>query len=128
MGRVTAEQAAAWGGGAWTGKPPVAFNAVSTDSRTVASGALYIALKGDRFDGHDYVDAALQAGATGAVVAEGYPNPGHDSALLRVADTHRALRDLAAGYRAMVAPRTIGITGSVGKSTVKEMLAAILSR
>jgi UDP-N-acetylmuramoyl-tripeptide--D-alanyl-D-alanine ligase len=128
MGRVTAEQVAAWGGGTWTGNPPVAFDAVSTDSRTVASRSLYIALKGVRFDGHDYVDAALQAGATGAVVAEAYPHRSDDAALLRVADTHRALRDLAAGYRAMVAPRTIGITGSVGKSTVKEMLAAILRR
>ncbi len=127
MGRITAKQAADWGGGAWTGKPPVAFDAVSTDSRSVAAGSLYIALKGERFDGHDYVDAALQAGASGAVVAETYRVSGGTAALLRVADTHQALRDLAAGYRAMVAPRTIGITGSVGKSTVKEMLAAILS-
>ncbi|MBL7077312.1 MAG: UDP-N-acetylmuramoyl-tripeptide--D-alanyl-D-alanine ligase [Kiritimatiellae bacterium] len=125
---MTAEQAAAWSGGTWSGKSPAGFDAVSTDSRTVVPGALYVAIKGERFDGHDFVETALAAGAGGAVVAGTYAGPGPEANLLRVADTRRALRDLAAGYRATVSPRTIGITGSVGKSTVKEMIAAILDR
>ncbi len=128
MARMTAEQVAAWSGGTWLGQPPAGVDAVSTDSRSVPPGALYVALKGDRFDGHDFVEAALQGGASSAVVAESFNGSACGSALLRVADTHLALRDLAAGYRAAVAPRAIGITGSVGKSTVKELLAAMLSR
>jgi len=128
MVRIAAEQAAAWSGGTWSGPPPAGFDAVSTDSRSIMPGVLYIALKGDRFDGHDFVEAALRGGAAAAVVNEAYTGADSRAALLRVADTRRALRDLAAGYRDAVSPRTIGITGSVGKSTVKELVAAMLSQ
>ncbi len=126
MTRIAAEQAAAWSGGAWTGQPPVGFDAVSTDSRRMVPGSLYIALKGDRFDGHDFVDAALESGASAAVVSESYTGAA-GRPLLRVPDTRQALRDLAAGYRKVVSARMIGITGSVGKSTVKELVTAMLS-
>jgi UDP-N-acetylmuramoyl-tripeptide--D-alanyl-D-alanine ligase len=127
MARMTAEQVAAWSGGTWEGQPPAGFDAVSTDSRTVSPGALYLALKGDRFDGHDFVEAAVEGAAAAAVVAESYAGSSSGVALLRVSDTRQALRALASGYRATVAPRTIGITGSVGKSTVKELVTAMLS-
>ncbi len=126
MARIAAEQAAVWSGGTWSNQPSAGFDNVSTDSRSVPSGALYIALKGDRFDGHDFVVTALESGAGAAVVTEAYTGAAN-AALLRVTDTRKALCDLAAGYRDVVSPRLVGITGSVGKSTVKELVAAMLS-
>ncbi len=110
------------------GQPPAGLVGVSSDSRRVGSGELYVALKGARFDGHDFVQAAREQGAAAAVVERGSVQSCVRLPLLQVADTHLALRNLAAGYRDAVAPRLVGITGSVGKSTVKELAAAMLGR
>lgn len=126
MERLTAQQAAAWSGGTWNGTPCAAFSIVSTDSRTLGPGALYVALKGARFDGHDFVDDALQAGAAAVVVDGAFTGGPAGAALLRVTDTRQALWKLAAGYREAVAPVTIGVTGSAGKSTVKELVGTML--
>jgi UDP-N-acetylmuramoyl-tripeptide--D-alanyl-D-alanine ligase len=104
----------------------VGFTAVSTDTRSIGSGDLFVALKGDNFDGAEFVAVAAQAGVVAAVVnadslIENAPCP-----LVRVADTRLALGDLAAHWRNQFDIPLVAITGSNGKTTVKEMLAAIL--
>lgn len=103
-----------------------AFTSVSIDSRQIAAGQLFVALRGDRFDGHDFLQSALQAGACGLVVeqlAEDLPLP-----QLCVADAYRALGTIGQMHRAQYRGRLIGLTGSSGKTTVKGLLAAVLRR
>jgi UDP-N-acetylmuramoyl-tripeptide--D-alanyl-D-alanine ligase len=97
---------------------------VSTDSRTIQPGDLFIALRGDRFDGGRFAAQALQQGAAG-VVLDALQAPEIDSAI-RVDDTRLALGRLAAAWRARFRLPVVAITGSNGKTTVKEMLTAIL--
>ncbi len=101
------------------------FQGVSTDSRSLPPGTLFVALRGDRFDGHDFVDAAVAAGAAGVLVEQW---PDGDIAALRVADSLDALQRLAAHWRRGRRCTLAAITGSNGKTTVKEMLGAIASR
>jgi UDP-N-acetylmuramoyl-tripeptide--D-alanyl-D-alanine ligase len=101
------------------------FDSVTTDSRTTPPGALFVALTGERFDGHDYVARALDRGAVAAIVAADRVDT-LSGTLLAVADPLRALGALAAYWRARFALPVIGIVGSNGKTTVKEMTAAIL--
>ena len=103
----------------------VAFSAITTDSRKVQAGDLFVALKGEHFDGHDFVADCLQRGAVAAVVSSASRLTPHASLLL-VEDTRLALGELAAYWRAKFAIPLAAITGSNGKTTVKEMLAAIL--
>ena len=100
------------------------FTGVSTDTRTLAAENLFFALTGPRFDGHDHVAEAQARGAAAAAVSRPV-----DCALplLQVEDTRRALGDLARQWRDRFAIPVVGITGSNGKTTVKEMLAAILA-
>jgi UDP-N-acetylmuramoyl-tripeptide--D-alanyl-D-alanine ligase len=109
-----------------SGADPV-FTGVSTDTRTVRAGELFVALRGEKFDGHDFLDQAKRAGAVAAMVDRNFaakaPLP-----LVVVDDTKTALGSLARGWRARFQPKLIAITGSNGKTTVKEMLAAILRR
>ena len=99
---------------------------VSTDTRTIKPGNLFIALHGARFDGHDHLDEAQANGAVAAIVARVQP----DCALpqILVADTLRALQTLGARWRAVVNPVVIAITGSAGKTTVKQLLAAMFAQ
>jgi UDP-N-acetylmuramoyl-tripeptide--D-alanyl-D-alanine ligase len=103
------------------------FEGVSTDTRTIASGELFIALKGENFDGHEFVGAAAERGAAAAMVDQDWA-AGRSSGLplLTVADTRLALGYLGASWRARFDIPLIGVTGSNGKTTVKEMIAAIL--
>jgi UDP-N-acetylmuramoyl-tripeptide--D-alanyl-D-alanine ligase len=101
------------------------FRDVSTDSRRVVPGSLFVALRGEHFDGHDHVAAAFAGGAVAALVARELPGQGP---LLVVDDTVAALGRLAAGWRARHQLPTVAVTGSTGKTTVKEMVAAILGR
>ena len=119
------EAALATGGTALGGNPRL--EGVSTDSRTVASGELFIALRGERFDGHEYVEAAAARGAAAAMVEAAWAE-GRSLALptLAVADTRLALGYLGAWWRARFELPLVGVTGSNGKTTVKEMTAAIL--
>lgn len=102
------------------------FGNVSTDSRTLVSGDLFVALRGPRFDGHEFVGAARTAGAAGAVVERA----GDASELPRivVADAQAALTRAAAAWRDGFGGCVVAVAGSNGKTTVKEMIAAILSR
>jgi|SRR5579864_3026712 len=102
-------------------------NAYSIDSRTIKPGELFFAVKGERLDGHDFVDAALKQGAAAAVVrhdqASRYPDK---SRLLFVDDTLAALQTLAASVRKSWGRPLIGVTGSAGKTTTKEAIAHVL--
>jgi len=102
------------------------FAAVSTDTRTIQPGDLFIALKGENFDGSRFVAQAAQAGAVAALVNESSVIEGAPCPLLRVPDTRLALGRLAAHWRSQFEIPLVAITGSNGKTTVKEMLAAIL--
>lgn len=105
--------------------PDVEITSVSTDTRNLPAGCLFVALKGPRFDGHAFAAQALDAGAA-AVMVEAGANLALPSALV-VDDTRLALGRLAAWHRANMPARLVAITGSNGKTTVKEMVAAILA-
>ena len=120
------ELLSAWSGGEWSGAPrPV--GRVQKDSKQIEPGDLYVALRGERFDGHDFVVEAFGRGAAAAMVARAWTPPSGVGPLLRVDDPLRALGDLARGYRQTLSARIIGVTGSLGKTTVKELIASALS-
>jgi UDP-N-acetylmuramoyl-tripeptide--D-alanyl-D-alanine ligase len=111
------------------GEMPRYFAGLSTDTRSLSPGQVFLAIKGENFDGHDFVHQALIAGAPAAIVNKDYSSdetPG--GILLRVDDTLTALGDLAAAWRDKHPVPLFAITGSNGKTTTKEMLACILSR
>jgi UDP-N-acetylmuramoyl-tripeptide--D-alanyl-D-alanine ligase len=98
---------------------------VSTDTRSVRPGELFVALRGERFDAHDFVGQALAAGA-GALLVDRWTEGCRPPALW-VADTRRGLGEIAAGWRRRFALPVIAVTGSNGKTTVKEMIASVLA-
>ncbi len=108
------------------------FRQVSTDSRSVATGDIFVALSGEMFNGHDFIEKAVERGAACLVVAENRAVSCGAAACVKVADTLRALGDLAGWRRQALKlinnPVVVGITGSCGKTTVKEMTASIYSR
>jgi UDP-N-acetylmuramoyl-tripeptide--D-alanyl-D-alanine ligase len=106
----------------------VRFDSVSTDSRTLAPGALFVALSGDRFDGHQFIEAARERGAAAVLIERSKTSalPGNSLPALVVDESRRALGRLAAHWRARFDLPLIVVTGSNGKTTVKEMIAAIL--
>jgi UDP-N-acetylmuramoyl-tripeptide--D-alanyl-D-alanine ligase len=109
------------------GVPPQAVSGLSIDSRTVAPGEAYFAIKGDVHDGHAFVDAALKAGAALAVVERSQRDKfAADAPLLIVDDVLAALVDLAHAARARLGARVIAVTGSVGKTSTKEALRRVL--
>ncbi|MFH0881172.1 MAG: UDP-N-acetylmuramoyl-tripeptide--D-alanyl-D-alanine ligase [Lentisphaerota bacterium] len=122
-----ASDAAAWCGGTWICQDPPDAQGVSIDTRTLQPGQLYVALQGTRFDGHAYVARALAQGAAGAVVSiEFAMSHAGLVRLLGVRDTRQALMNLARGYRQSLNTRMVAVTGSVGKTTVKEMIADVM--
>ncbi|MSQ51321.1 MAG: UDP-N-acetylmuramoyl-tripeptide--D-alanyl-D-alanine ligase [Betaproteobacteria bacterium] len=102
------------------------FTSVSTDSRRFERGALFVALRGERFDGHDFVAVVARAGAAGAMVDRQWAIGSAPLPLLVVEDTRVSLGILAAAWRTRFAIPLIAVAGSNGKTTVKEMIAAIL--
>jgi UDP-N-acetylmuramoyl-tripeptide--D-alanyl-D-alanine ligase len=112
-----------------SGDGTVAINKVSTDSRTIKSGELFVALRGENFDGHDFVEASAKAGGTGALVDLNWAgNVPNDFVVLRAADTLRAYQILAANYRRSLALKVLAITGSNGKTSTKDFTASVLAR
>ena len=103
------------------------ISGISIDSRSVRSGELFVAIKGPNFDGHAYATKALESGAAAALVQELPVDPGDGSYIL-VSDTSKALGQLGAFNRNQVGIPFLAITGSCGKTSVKEMLAAILEQ
>ena len=106
--------------------PDVEITNICTDSRDVRPGSIFVALCGERFDGHAFVKTAMENGALWAVVQkEG--DYGTDK-LLFVNTTRQAFLDIAGLYRSMFSPKVVAVTGSVGKTTTREMIAAVIKR
>lgn len=120
------EELSQWVSMLWkNGMPDGSVTGISNDTRTIQPGDLYVAIRGENFDGHDFVRQAFEKGAGGALVSEHFEwsaNP-----VLHVPDTIEGLQEMARGYRKKWLGTVIGITGSVGKTTVKEMCADVLS-
>lgn len=115
----------ATGGRLLSGSPETRIAGIATDSRKVSQGDLFIPLVGERFDGHDFLPQVFTAGAICALTQkEGLHIPGMD--LIQVKDTCRALGDLARWYREQFEIPLVGITGSVGKTSTKEMVWSVL--
>lgn len=105
----------------------ILLDGVETDTRNPLAGKLFVALKGESFNGNRFAEAAFKAGAVAALLDETAEFVGDaTSIVVRVPDTHLALADLANGWRGRVSPWIVGLTGSVGKTTVKEITAAFL--
>lgn len=110
--------------GATLGVPSRTFevNGLSIDTRTLSKGDMFVALQGENRDGHDFIEAAFSAGAAAALVKRRPADVADTAALLTVANTQRALEDLAVAARARSDARIVAVTGSVGKTTTKEIL------
>lgn len=102
------------------------YRGVSTDSRRIRPGELFVALRGERFDGADFVADAARAGAAGAVIERRPTGLPHDLEIFEVTDSRRALGALARHRRRALAATAIAVTGTNGKTTVKELLATML--
>lgn len=116
--------------GRWIGgeKKKVVFSGLSIDSRKIKPGELFIALRGDRFNGHDFIGQALEAGAAGVVFSEDRNLDFKSKVFIRVSDTLWALQEIARAHRSKFNIPLIAITGSNGKTTTKELAASILAQ
>lgn len=127
VARSSAFAAEAMGARVLAGDPAAPWSRAEIDSRRLSGGEIFFALPGSRVDGHDYVHHALSAGAA-AVVVERDLEPASGGVWLRVDDTYGALHALTRAVRSEVPEHLVAITGSAGKTTTKEMLAAMLAR
>lgn len=110
------------------GNPEWFIEAISTDSRQIPPNAVFFALSGERFDGHDYLDEAFAAGAAAVCISDPSKVPPNwpDKGIIKVADTLQALQDMASAYRKQLSIPIVGVTGSVGKTSTKELIALCL--
>lgn len=125
----TLEEIAEATGADASGGKGTAFTDVTTDTRTVAKGALFVALKGERFNGEDFLKNAEEAGAAGVLVSDGCAEEKTEALsipLLRVPDTLKAYQDIAHAHRARFSLPVVAITGSNGKTTTKDLTASVL--
>jgi len=99
-------------------------NGIQTDTRILKPGEVFVALRGDKFDGHEFVPTAIARGAIAAIVDSAYENPGFP--VLQVQDTLKAYQQIGRWWRDRFDIPVIGVTGSVGKTTTKELIAAVL--
>ena len=112
-----------------SGDGTVLIRKISTDSRTLKRGELFVALPGENFDGHDFVQAAAKAGAAGAIVESNWKGTLPETfALIRTEDALQAYQELAANYRRSLSLKVVAITGSNGKTSTKDFAAAVLAR
>jgi len=105
----------------------VVIECISTDTRTISSGSLYVALQGHNFDGHQFIEDAFNKGAVACLVSKEIPEK-YKNKCMQVADTLKSLGDIACAWRKKFSIPTIVITGSAGKTTTKEFVAAILAQ
>ncbi|WFB37344.1 UDP-N-acetylmuramoyl-tripeptide--D-alanyl-D-alanine ligase [Kiritimatiellota bacterium B12222] len=118
---------AEWTQGTWTCEPHQLIQSVCQDTRHIQSGALYVALHGERVDGHDYFPQARAAGAVASLGLKG--RGGAELPCLEVEDVGQALMAISKGYREVLTPRKmIGVTGSAGKTTIKDLITSMLSQ
>ncbi|MFJ7640680.1 UDP-N-acetylmuramoyl-tripeptide--D-alanyl-D-alanine ligase [Peribacillus sp. NPDC097206] len=106
---------------------PIEIHGVTIDSRAVTKGCLFVPLKGEQVDGHQYVRSAIAQGASASFWQQDIPNPPTDLPIILVENTEKALQQLARAYRDQLNIKVIGITGSNGKTTTKDMTAALLA-
>ncbi|MEO6014952.1 MAG: UDP-N-acetylmuramoyl-tripeptide--D-alanyl-D-alanine ligase [Devosia sp.] len=123
----TVAEAVAATGGRPEGLSDGPLSAVSIDSREIAPESLFLAIKGDTLDGHDYVEAALKAGAAAALVSEAWLNANGGDRLIVVPDTLKALQSLGRAARARSKALFVAVTGSAGKTTTKEAIRTVLN-
>ena len=125
--RTLADVASVTGGSVRPGAAGLEFRGVSVDTRRMTPGSLFVAVAGDRSDGHRFVRQALDGGAAGAVVRRGTSVPMADP-VVEVDDTRAALLELGRAARSRLSARIVGITGSTGKTCTKDLTAAVLRR
>ena len=130
MNRLSIFQIAEFAGAAiFSGDRKLSIDKISTDSRTLKRGELFVALHGENFDGHNFIESAAKAGAAGAVVDSSWKGKVPENfALIRVKDTLQAYQKLAGNYRKSLALKVVAITGSNGKTSTKDFAAAVLAR
>jgi UDP-N-acetylmuramoyl-tripeptide--D-alanyl-D-alanine ligase len=130
MNPLSLSQIAQFAGGSLaSGTGTVVIDKVSTDSRTIKRGELFVALRGENFDGHNFVEATAIAGAAAAMVDSNWKGKLPENfALIRAKDTLQAYQQLAANYRQSLTLRVVAITGSNGKTSTKDFAAAVLAR
>lgn len=123
------DELAEWSGGAWTGRPAGPVTGFCQDTRELKAGDIYVAIRGERHDGHEFINDAMAQGASGALVDRDFAHSGKSvsAPLLITANTRLALLDIAAAWRTRLPGLVGGVTGSVGKTTVKELTADILN-
>ena len=129
MRRCTLEEVARFSGGRLIkGDPAQPVDRLHTDTRTLLAGDCFVALRGDRFDGHAFVAQVKNHGAVAALVSHrlGSSDLPDDLGLVEVPDTLAALQRFAANYRQLLSVKTIGVTGSSGKTSTKELIASVL--
>ena len=128
MRRCTLEEVARYSGGRLIkGDPSLPVERLHTDTRTLLAGDCFVALQGDRFDGHAFVSQVKNHGAVAALVAHGHiPDLPDDLGVVEVPNTLEALQCFAANYRQLLSLKTIGVTGSSGKTSTKELIASVL--
>jgi len=131
LGGIAGAVAGARLAGAVGGRADTPVREVVTDSRAMAAGDLFVALRGPRFDGHSFAVEALTRGAAGVVVEQGWvdahPEAARSGGVIGVADTLTALQELAHAVRKAAGTKVVAITGSAGKTTTKESIAALLA-
>ena len=130
MNPLPLSQIAQWAGASVSsGDGTVVIDKISTDSRTIKRGELFVPLRGENFDGHNFVEATAIAGAAGAIVDSNWEgNVPENFALVRATDTLQAYQQLAANYRKSLKLDVVAITGSNGKTSTKDFAAAVLAR
>ena len=116
----------ATGGSLMSGRIEATVTGISTDSRRINEGCLFIPLMGERFNGHDYINKALEGGAAAILTQQDEISAG-DRIFIKVDDTSKALRDIAAFNRRKFQIPFVGITGSVGKTSTKDMIAGVIA-
>jgi UDP-N-acetylmuramoyl-tripeptide--D-alanyl-D-alanine ligase len=117
------------GASLFSGDGAVVIERVSTDSRTLKPGELFVALRGENFDGHNFIESAANSGAAGAIVEFNWKGAVPEGfALIRAQDTLQAYQELAANYRRSLSLKVVAITGSNGKTSTKDFAAAVLGR
>jgi UDP-N-acetylmuramoyl-tripeptide--D-alanyl-D-alanine ligase len=128
MRRCTLEEIAKFSGGRIVkGNPALQVDRLHTDTRTLAAGDCFVALSGNRFDGHEFVREVKDRGAVAALVSNRLiPDLPDDLGLVEVPNTLEALQRFAATYRKLLSVRMVGVTGSSGKTSTKELIAAVL--
>ena len=113
-------------GGTLYGDESIIVNSLTTDSREAMTGSLFVAIRGETTDGHLYISKAIEQGAA-CILCDTIPSTASQLPVICVKDTVKALGSFAAAYKRAIAPLTIAITGSIGKTTTKEFVASVLS-